>query len=316
MVVDTSGQPVAGAQVSSLWAIDSPIVTTKADGTFVIATNEPRLLNQSFLATADDGARQGTFRFDGPTGIKDPRSLVRIVLKPARIVTVSVVDGRGAPVEGAVVELLDIVFPAAKGRTDARGIVELKAPADAMTYWIFGYKPGVGFDYFENYKSNPPVFSPPPERASLVLNGTRSRAACGRWIRQIRPVPGVDIMPITVLKKGKLRAVNFSGSFAKVRTDARGIATFDWLPSDIQAGTAFVSATLSYSTPKWPILDVDQPNAEVTMRLLRHTPISGKVTRPDGAPASGILVVADGRGECVPAGLGHRQDRRRRLVHD
>jgi RNA polymerase sigma factor (sigma-70 family) len=301
VVVDISGRPIAGAQVRSLWMVDSPIVTTKTDGTFVIATNEPRMLNQSFLATADNGARQGTFRFDGPTGFKDPRSLVRIVLKPARTVTVSAVDAHGAPVEGAVVELLDIVFPVAKGRTDARGIAKLSAPADALTYWIYGYKPGVGFDYFENYASVPPLFSPPPERASLVLNGTRTVR-----VRALdsadKPVPGVDIMPITVLKNGKLKSVNFSGSFAKVRTDAQGIATFDWLPSDIQAGTSFVSATLSYSTPKWPILDVDKPDAEVTMRLLRHTPISGKVTRPDGAPASGILVMADGRGDAYPAG--------------
>jgi RNA polymerase sigma factor (sigma-70 family) len=301
VVLDTSGRPVAGAQVSSLWAIDSPIVTSKSDGTFVIATNEPRLLNQSFLATADDGARQGTFRFDGPTGFKDRRSLARIVLKPARIVTVSAVDGRGAPVEGAVVELLDIVCPAAKGRTDARGIVELKAPADAMTYWIYGYKPGVGFDYFENYRSNPPIFSPPPERASLVLNGTRT-VRLRALDSADKPLAGVDIMPITVLKKGKVRSVNFSGSFAKVRTDARGIATFDWLPRDIQAGTSFVSASLAYSTPKWPILEVDKPDAELTMRLLRQTPISGKVTKPDGTPASGILVMADGVGDAYPAG--------------
>jgi RNA polymerase sigma factor (sigma-70 family) len=303
VVVDTSGRTVAGAQVSSLWTVDSKVVTTKTDGTFVIATNEPRLLNQSFLATADDGARQGTFRFDGPTGFKDPRSLVRIVLKPACIVAVSVVDARGAPVEGAVVEVLDLVFPVAKGRTDARGIVKLSAPSDALTYWIYGYKPGVGFDYFENYASVPPLFSPPPERAWLVLNGTRTVR-----VRALdsadQPVPGVEIMPITVLKKGKLKSVNFSGSFAKVRTDAQGIATFDWLPSDIQAGTAFVAATLSYCTPKWPILDVDKPNEVVTMRLLRHTTISGKVTRPDGAPASEILVVAQGAGNAYPAGSG------------
>ena len=72
-------------------------MATKADGTFAIANEEPRLSNLSFLATADGGAYQGIFRFDDMmTGPKDARTLVRIVLKPARTVTVSVVDGHGA----------------------------------------------------------------------------------------------------------------------------------------------------------------------------------------------------------------------------
>ena len=87
-------------------------------------------LNLSFLATADGGARQGIFRFQGPTGSKDARTLVRIVLKPARTVTVSVVDGQGIPVDGAEVFGLDVVFPIANARTDARGVATLRAPAD------------------------------------------------------------------------------------------------------------------------------------------------------------------------------------------
>ncbi len=121
VVVDGAGKPIVGARVSSLWTPEARFVTTKADGTFVIASNETRLSNLSFLATADGGAYQGIFRFDDMiTGPKDARTLVRIVLKPARTVTVSVVDVHGAPVEGAAVCVLDLVFPVAEGRTDSR----------------------------------------------------------------------------------------------------------------------------------------------------------------------------------------------------
>ena len=156
--------PVGGARVSSFWTLDPEVVTTKADGTFAIPNSEPRLSNISVLATAEGGAVQGVFRFDDPaTGPKDPRALVRVVLKPARTVTVSVADQRRAPVAGATVSVLDLVFPVATGQTDARGNVVLQAPANALTQWIVGYKSGVGFDYFENYRSVPPGFAPPPE---------------------------------------------------------------------------------------------------------------------------------------------------------
>ena len=126
VVVDATGAPVGGARVRSLWTMQAQEVTAKADGTFAIPNDEPRLLNLSFVATADQGAHQGIFRFDDlKTAPKDARTIVRIVLKPARIVTVTVVDGKGTPVEGAAVSVLDVVFPVAEGRTDARGVVAL-----------------------------------------------------------------------------------------------------------------------------------------------------------------------------------------------
>ena len=171
-MVDERGRRVAGAAVSSLWAVAPKPVITRADGTFALPTNEPRLANVSLLATADGGARQGTFRFDGPSGFKGPRTLPRIVLRPALEVTVTVVDGRGAPVADAAVFVLDMVFPVGQAHTDARGIAVLRVPADAMTWWIVGCKSGVGFDYFENYRSVPPTsFAPPPRAARLVLDG-------------------------------------------------------------------------------------------------------------------------------------------------
>ena len=88
VVVDTYGNPVSDARVSSLWTIKAPFATTKADGTFTLPNEETRLLNLSFLATANDGAFQGIFRFDDLKNWPRMRPLVRIVLKPARIVMV------------------------------------------------------------------------------------------------------------------------------------------------------------------------------------------------------------------------------------
>ena len=222
LVVDTSGKPVGGARVSSLWTIDPRSVTTKADGTFALETDDSRLLNLSFLATADDGARQGIFRFDDQTtGPKDPRTLVRIVLKSARVVTVSVVDAGGAAVEGAAVFVLDLSSSRSpRSNRCAAAVARLRVPADAMTQWIVGYKSGVGLDYFENYRFQRLTdWSLPPERARLVLNGTR--AVRVRIVDSAqKPVPGVEIGPSSIEKERKLNSVNLGAFPIKAITDA------------------------------------------------------------------------------------------------
>jgi hypothetical protein len=222
------------------------------------------------------------------------------VLKPARDVTVSVVDARGAAVEGAAVCLLDLVFPMAEARTDAHGIARLRVPADAWTQWIFGSKPGVGFDYYENYKSMPPInWAPPPDHARIVLDGTRTVR-----VRAIdtagKPVPGLEISPWEVRKKGKLNAVNLAAFPIKVLTDEQGVATFDWLPADIQEGTRFLLHSPTYDMPNGPLLDPGKPGAELTARVRRFTQVTGTVTQPDGSPASGIVVEAQGVGATSP----------------
>jgi hypothetical protein len=292
IVVDETGRPVAGARVSSLWAFQPKSVTTKGDGTFALPTDEPRLANQSILATADAGARQGVFRFDGPSGYKGPRTLARVVLRPAQDVTVTVVDKSGAPVPDAAVFVLDMAFPVAGGRTDARGIAVLRAPADAWVQWIVCAKPDVGFDYFENYRSAPPVhWNPPPRSARLVLDGARTVR-----IRTVdsagRPVPGFEFYPQTIWKTGKLWQINPSPLPIDPRTDANGVATFDWLPADLRGGPNFDPASTTYDLPDPPALDLNQPDVELTARVLRRMRVSGRVTRPDGSPAPGIRVEA------------------------
>jgi hypothetical protein len=246
------------------------------------------------------------------------------VLRPVQAVTVTVVDGGGAPVPGAAVFALDIVFPIAEARTDARGIAVLRAPADAWVQWIVGAKPGVGFDYFENYRNWPAVpWNLPPRSARLVLDGARTVRvhvvdSAGR------PVRGLEMYPLIIQKKGKFRSVNLSPLPIDPRTDANGVATFDWLPAQLQGGTDFYSAfdwlppeqvrpgmhagpvSPTYYLPEPPALDPNKSEVEPTAVVLRSTRLSGKVTRPDGSPAAGIRVEANGMGGTsrIPGGSG------------
>ncbi len=219
--------------------------------------------------------------------------------------------------------VLDIVFPIAEGRTDSRGIAVLRAPADAWVQWIVGAKPGVGFDYFENYRSWPSFpWNPPPRNARLVLDGARTvrvRAVDSKG----RPVRGLQMYALIIQKKGKLRSVNLSPLPIDPRTDASGVATFDWLPAQLQFGMEFYSAfdgpppdpepgmytgpaSPAYYLPDPPTLDPNKPDAELKAVVLRATRLSGKLTRPDGSPASGIRVEANGVGGTtrIPGGSG------------
>jgi RNA polymerase sigma factor (sigma-70 family) len=304
IVVDESGKPVAGARVAPLWFRPQSVISG-ADGTFVVAHEDPRRSNQAVIATADGGARQGIFRYFGPAGVKGPRTLARVVLRPAQVVTVTVVDKGGAPVQDAAVFVLDVVLPVAEARTDARGIARLRVSTDAWIQWIVGAKPGVGFDYFENYRGVPAFpWNPPPRSARLVLDGVRTvrvRAVDSAG----RPVPGVEMYPVQIQKKGKLRSVNLSPLSIDPRTDAKGVATFDWLPADLLYGTSFFTASLSHGLLEWPTLVVNKPETELTARVVRATRVSGKVTRPDGSAAAGIRVEANGvGGSQIPVASG------------
>lgn len=293
IVVDEAGRPVAGAAVSVLWTADPRPTSTAADGTFTLDTDEPRRVNLAFLATADEGGRQGIFRYQDFTTNKDPRTPVRIVLRPAREVRVTAVDGRGTPVPGAEVFLLDLVFPVARGTTDDRGSVSLRAPAEAMTQYLFGLKPGVGFDYFETSQSTPPTFRPPPPEVRLHLDGART-VRVKAVDSSGRPASGIDLVPWLVRKKGKLNEVNLSAFEVKSRTDATGVATFDWLPAEMQGRATFLNASPDYSLADRVDYDADRPVAEVAARVSRNVRVAGRVARPDGTPAPGILIEATG----------------------
>jgi hypothetical protein len=301
-VVDEAGRPVEGATVRAPdWDTegDRGTVRTRRDGRFRLVLDAPLASYRQVLASSDGGARQGLAHTDA----LDFRATVdlRVVLKPCREVTVQVVDDRKKPVPGAfVVVLISTTRPLAGAETDRAGAARFRLPADLRVDQVVALKAGVGFDYYENRRSRSSREWPPlPPEVTLVLDGART-AVVQASDSAGRPVPDVPVVPWTIKKKGKFDEVNLSGCAAlpplAPRTDARGIATLDWLPRDLTSGVTFLAESEGYFQPGNPYLDPAQKDARLTTQLFRKVPAGGKVSLPDGRPAGGILLQAEGRG--------------------
>ena len=296
LVVDEGRQPVAGARVWSLESSPRQIVITGADGTFDLPNDQPNSLEHPIIASIDGGLMQGMCLFQPSADPNAPGNQAGMMLHPAHEVTVTVVNGRGAPVPDAAVFVLDLVYPAAEARTDGRGIAVLRVPTGVRILWIVAVKPGVGFDYFENYQTDTPTdVSPTPKDARLVLTGVLRNVRVRVVDSADRPVPGVEMYAVTIQKMGKYRFANLGFLPFDPRTDADGVATFDWLPADLSS--ALVEPATPVYRPLRPCqVDPSKPDALLTVRVRRMTRVSGKVTLPDGSPAPWIRVEASASG--------------------
>jgi beta-lactamase regulating signal transducer with metallopeptidase domain len=304
VVVDEAGKPVVGAvvRVASYTPSSGPTpARTAADGTFRLFLNQASARYTVVVASAEEGARQGIFEFNGTV---HPQTVqARIVVKPSRKLTVRVADAAKRPVEGAAVGVLDHSsgLLLAHAETDAHGVVSLHLPSDARIFQVVALKPRVGFDYFENYRSWPAgALGDPPAEVTLTLNGARTIS-----VRAVdsadKPLVGVELEPWTVKKKGKLFDANIGGSGAMkhlaARTDRDGLAAFEWIPTDLSNGVTILGGGEEYSLPDPPHQVPAPPYETLTAKLFHNTPIGGKVTLPDGKPAAGILLQVEGRGD-------------------
>ncbi|MBN1345328.1 MAG: M48 family metalloprotease [Phycisphaerae bacterium] len=296
VVVDSDGRGVGGAEVVTYDYGRGIAVKTRAaaDGTFALEVQRPNLDYTRVIATADGGRRKGLYDF-GSAPTSSAPSPIRITLKPSHAVAIRVVDGSGKPVPGASIEALHV--PAIETRTSPAGSATLYLPKDAKIRGIVALKSGVGFDYFAREERSHSIGEEPlPSEMKFVLDGVdpvRVRATDSAG----RPIAGTSITPFRIKKPGKDRGVDVAGSVtSRSRTDARGVATFDWFPANIADLAPFTHWDRRYHLPKSIAIRPSATDRELEVVLLGKTSISGRVLQPDGKPAPGILLRLEGRG--------------------
>jgi beta-lactamase regulating signal transducer with metallopeptidase domain len=317
VVVDEQDKPVAGAVVHAREEADAAGAKTAADGTFTLWFGFGSMYTRELVAATDDGARMGALTFDPPRHFA-AKDRVRLVIKPDRTVSVRVQDAAGAPIPGAAVEAFDFAYQF-HAHTGRDGVASLRVPAESRIKAVIGLKSGAGFDYFENYRTQPPgsafAFPPLPGEITLTLDGARTARikvvdATGR------PVPGAVVKPFRPTKAGKIETIEIAhGATTGVTTNAEGVAVFDWLPKAVAGSrppsggvTLIVDAPPGFCAAD-PLRSTAAGPTDLTAPLKRSARLTGTVRFPDGRPAPGMLVLVGlgARGR-IPAGTRTGED--------
>jgi beta-lactamase regulating signal transducer with metallopeptidase domain/uncharacterized GH25 family protein len=297
-VTDASGEkPIEAATVNLIrsWKSAGPVKTGR-DGGFTLKTQGPMLLEERLIASTEDSRLQGTAAFREPSDSQAAPGPTIIRLEPGRIVEVTVRNGRGTPVADASVEVAALEYGGVvEGKTGPDGRASLRYPAGIKVQQIVAFKPGAGLDYYENYRSlSPHVETPLPESVSLVLNGSRSVRVKAVDTRG-NAIPGLLSYTGAIQKRGKLAYASPTVRSAMPRTEADGVARFDWIPADLNEGMWFGVLSDKFHSVRAAV-NPGQRDVEIVMRLTRKVMLRGQVLKPDDTPASGILVEAGGVG--------------------
>jgi protocatechuate 3,4-dioxygenase beta subunit len=301
IVVDEQGRPVSGALVQTNRTCGMvATTTTHADGTFRFQPPWPFDGVIVLVANSADGTRRGSVWVNRLT----TSASYRIVLRHARRVEVSVVDAAGNPVAGATVHsfaysysLLDVL------KTDSQGKSRLYLPvatetgfrAEKAFFCITATKSGVGMDYYceeGDGRERPDGERAAPEAVRLVLKG-----AMPFEVQLVdgdgKPLPGLTVNPSRLAKDEK-DTIYLWGMDGLV-TDAKGCVRFDWLPSDVtMVEFSACDGNYTYNEDIEFRMREGGSRERVVVKLRKPALISGRVTTPDGKPAAGVSVQAEG----------------------
>ncbi len=215
-----------------------------------------------------------------------------------REITVRVTDQDGRGVSGATVGVLTWPYGTVEDATTNDGVAILSIPRGLRLCGIAALKSGAGFDYWPPARQIPELIADDlPEEVHLVLDGART-ATVKALGTDGQPVAGVPVTPWFITVEGDRDRANLCGWSAPiVKTDASGVAKFDWLPAGLVGQMPFILHSEEYSLLERPVLQGKDPDgAELTMTVYRTGRISGKATLPDGSGAADILIQIESGG--------------------
>ncbi|OWK38479.1 sigma-70 family RNA polymerase sigma factor [Fimbriiglobus ruber] len=298
-VVDETGTSVAGAEVKFIGpGQDVPTAVTDRGGAFRLplppGQDPTNGLRRTVIAMSPDGRRQGTARINT---LKDARD-VRVALRPARAATVRVADAAKRPVGDARVVLVSAELQSVTTTTTGSdGSAVVRYPEGIEVGFVFALKGGAGFDYVTTLiEKRGRERKPLPDEVALTLSGART-VRVKAVDRGDKPVAGLTIYPWYIEGPNRTEHANIGGNKAVTSvTDATGVATFDWIPADIDPGISFLPYSDEYGYFKPFDLKPGTTAAEGTLRMIRKARLSGRVVGPDDKPAAGVVVMANSAG--------------------
>jgi beta-lactamase regulating signal transducer with metallopeptidase domain/protocatechuate 3,4-dioxygenase beta subunit len=301
-VVSEAGAPVGDVLVTVRNFSFVGTVRSAADGRFSLTLpNAPSEL--TLVGKDSSGLRRGVYVYSAEprAAHSGPRSPVRLVMKAAREIPLTVTDSGGQPVAGAVVGACAHMHEVETETSDSEGRAVLRVPADVELESVFAVKPEIGLDYF-NYRSpgetpgNPYTLAADTKAIKFVLNGART-ARLRILDGNERPLAGVRVAPWYLERPRKGRDLNTQGmeTFTQT-TDGAGRATFHIIPADNRRKTPFSISKPDYVMSDRPNFDPNSTSDEIRVVLLHKEPLRGSVSFPDGKPAAGAAVAVAGEG--------------------
>ncbi len=306
-VVDPDGTPVPGAIVRcDFYNIQCE---TDAEGRFALPIASPQYHRLRVYRPDKSQLALSTFLFQKQA--EKETGEFRIPLFPARKLTGKVLDANGNPIPGGTVwcsstinqEITDI------GETDPEGNFVLHHPANHPLGLVAAQKSGHGIDFFSVNEPYPPKEGLRPEEKVArgeVENGPFTVTLSGAKTVRFKavdgsgnPLEGIEFSVWVFQKKDDfLNPVGLD--FIRQKTDASGIAVFDWLPNWTLQPVEFAGRLQEPPNrwlPRTLRVELQAPPEELTVVFEPGVFVRGTVRLPDGQPAENWMVtLSPGRG--------------------